>query len=253
MKNSSLPAKASKPSGASMPTVIMVVALMMTLAFTVVAIAFNHLNLSFRANNSSRAENLAEATLALAIEKAYSSQGEYGTVGSAADKTLRLDADDFQAGSYPAGAFGVLSFDKDTALELGIPYSTNNRTESSVEGSNPNQAVPGQSLHLVARAEVGGAFSTMEAIVEIPKFPYSIASGGAIRSNGGLLVASVRPGVAYDLSLPIHEQDLEPGHLVSNSSIGDQAIVMEGTNKILGDLRSASGATVEEEDRKSVV
>lgn len=238
-KNNALPAR---PRGASLPTVIMVVALMMTLAFTVCAIAFNHLNLSFRSNNSAKAEHLAEAVLALAIEKAANDIETYGVLGTAADKTIELSF-----GSYQEGNRGVLSFDQDTATSLGVPYSTNNRSESPVGGSNPNQIVPGQSLHLVARAEVGGAFSTMEAVVELPKFPYSIASGGAIRSDGGLLVASIRPGTTYDLSLPIHQDDLEPGHLVSNSTTGDDAIIMTGNNKIMGDIQSASGATVEEE------
>ena len=232
-----------KVRGASLPTVIMVVALMMTLAFTVVAIAFNHLNLSFRSSNNTKAEHLAEAVLALAIEKAANDIEYYGVTGTAEEKTIRLSFKEF-----PAGNLGVLSFDRDTASSLGVPYSTNNRSDGATSGSNPARlTVPGRSLHLVARAEVGGAFSTMEAIVEIPKFPYSIASGGAIRSNGGLLVASIRPGTTYDLSLPIHEEDLEPGHLVSNSDVGDEAIVMSGNNKILGDIRSASGATVEED------
>ena len=227
------------PTGASLPTVIMVVALMMTLAFTVVAIGFNHLNLSFRSNNNTKAEHLAEAVLSLAIEKARLNVDEFGLTGSTADRTIILTLD-----SLPEGSRGVLSFDPSTAAELGVSFSTNNRSESSVEGSNPMQPVPGQSLHLVARAEVKGAFSTMEAVISVPKFPYSIASGGAIRSNGGLLVAAVRPDIAYDLSSPIHREDLRPGHLVTNSSLGDEALVLTGTNTIMGDIQSHSGAQI---------
>lgn len=229
-----------QPTGASLPTVIMVVALMMTLAFTVVAIGFNHLNLSFRSNNNTKAEHLAEAVLSLAIEKARLNVDEFGLTGSTADRTIILTLD-----SLPEGSRGVLSFDPSTAAELGVPFSTNNRSESSVEGSNPMQPVPGQSLHLVARAEVKGAFSTMEAVISVPKFPYSIASGGAIRSNGGLLVAAVRPDTAYDLSSPIHREDLRPGHLVTNSTQGDGALVLTGNNTIMGDIQSASGATID--------
>ena len=234
-----MPRAEKRAPGASLPTVIMVVALMMTMAFTVVAIAFNHLNLSFRTNNNGRAEELAEATLALAIEKARQDIEHFGISGDAADKTVTVTLD-----SLPAGSKGVLTFDPDQATALGVPFSTNNRSESNVQGSNPRQAVPGQSLHLVARAEVSGAFSTMEAIVSIPKFPYSIASGGAIRSNGGLLVAAVRPEVTVDLSSPIHKDDLQPGHLVTNSSDEEQALVLSGTNEIMGDVQSHSGATI---------
>lgn len=230
----------TRARGASLPTVMMVVALMMMLAFTVVAIAFNHLNLTFRSANNTKAEMLAEAVLALAIEKASKDVENYGMTN---DGTIELTLD-----AYPGGK-GVLSFDKDKALALDVPFSTNNRSESSVQGSNPGRVVPGQSLHLVARAECQGARSTVETIVKIPKFPYSIASGGAIKSNGGLLVASLKPGAAYDLSLPIHEQDLEPGHLVSNSKSGNSAIEMTGDNTIMGDLRSASGATIAAETK----
>ncbi len=228
-------------TGASLPTVIMVVALMMSLAFTVVAIAFNHLNLSFRSANNSKAQHLAEATLALAIEKARLGVEDFG-INS--DKTLTLALE-----AYPEGSRGVLSFDRETAASLGVPFSTNNRSESPTQGSNPKQTVPGQSLHLVARAEVGGAFSTMEAVVSIPKFPYSIASGGAIRSNGGLLVAAIRPDAAYDLSQAIKKEDLQPGHVVTNSDLGDDALVLEGTNTIMGDVQSVSGATIKKDTK----
>ena len=228
--------KNARPTGASIPTVMMVVALMMMLGFTVVAIAFNHLNLTFRNSNNTKAELLAEAVLSLAIEKAAKDVENFGVTN---DGTVELTLE-----AYPGGK-GILTFNKDQAAALGVPYSTNNRSESPVQSSSVNHGVPGQSLHLVARAEMNGAFSTMETIVRIPKFPYSIASGGAIKSNGGLLVASLKPGVAYDLSLPIHEQDLEPGNLASNSESGETAVEMTGNNTIMGDLRSASGAKIE--------
>lgn len=230
--------------GASLPTVMMVVTLMMMLAFTVVAIAFNHLNLTFRSSNNAKAELLAEAVLAQAIEKARVDPENYGIVG---EQTIELELD-----AYPGGK-GYLSFDKDEASVLGVPVSTNNRKDGSVPGPSPPGGVPfyipGESMHLVARAEVNGAYSTMHAVVKFPKFPYSIASGGAIKSNGGLLVASLKPDVYSDLSLPIHEEDLEPGHLVSNSKSGDSAIEMTGENTIMGDLRSASGVTINADTR----
>ncbi|MFA7479459.1 MAG: hypothetical protein WC314_03080, partial [Vulcanimicrobiota bacterium] len=60
-------AQGKSPRGASLPTVIMVVAMMLTLGFTVVAIAFNHLTLSFKTSNQTQADHLAEAVLAKAI------------------------------------------------------------------------------------------------------------------------------------------------------------------------------------------
>lgn len=223
--------------GASMPTVMMMVALMMTLAFMVLAIAFNHLNVSFRSGNSSQSRHLAEAVLSLAIEK-LSADEEFGLIGNADDKTIQLTFD-----SLPDGSLGVLSFDTGRAASLGVPHSTNNRSETSTVGAN-GQVVPGQAIHLVAVAEVKGSRTVVETVVVVPRFPYSIASNGQIESTGGLTVASVRPGVNYDLALPLHEDDLEPGHLVTNSTSGNDAVVLSGTNKIFGDLQSASGATL---------
>jgi hypothetical protein len=236
------------PRGASLATVIMVVAMMLTLGFTVVAIAFNHLNLSFKTNNQARANHLAEAVLAEAIDKIVKDQ-EFGMLGPAEDKTIRItppsNADELFA-SLPSGSEGILTFDEGLASSEGIPYSTNNRTESNVNGS-AGVAVPGESFHLVATARVKNSTSRVEAILTVPQFPFSVASEGAIRSEGGLVVASVRPGVPYDLDYPLHEDDLEPGHMISNSKIGNDAVVLSGENKIYGDLQSSSGVTLEED------
>lgn len=222
---------------AGLPTVIMVVALMMLLAFTVVGVAFNHLNLTFRSSNSMRAQELSEAVLAIAIERVRLDVENFGIKGTADDKTIRLSLD-----KLPEGNIGVLTFDSNRAKALRVPVSTNNRTDSSVEGSNPRFGVPGQAVHLVARAEVGGAVSVMEALIEFPKFPYSIASKGPISSSGGLVVAAVRQGVDYSLGGPIDPSALEPGSLVSNSQGSGPAVTLAGDNMILGNLESASGA-----------
>lgn len=226
--------------GASLATVMMVVAMMMTLAFTVIAIAFNHLNLSFKNSNSSRAKHLAEAVLAQTVDSLVKDQ-TFGNHGTASERTIRVTL-----ASLPAGSEGVLTFDTATAGSEGLPLSTNNRSEASVVGTG-GKVVPGESFHLVARGTVKNSTALVEAIVTVPKFPYSVAAEGAIRSNGGLLVASVRPGVPYDLSYPIHEDDLEASHLVSNSKAGDAAVVLSGENKIYGDLQSSSGVTIEAE------
>lgn len=230
--------RGKKAQGSSLATVMMVVAMMMTLAFTVVAIAFNHLSLSNKSANSSKAKHLAEATLAKAIDSIVKDQ-QFGTTGTATDKTVRVTL-----GSLPAGSEGVLTFDPDTAAAEGVLCSTNNRSEASVPAPD-GKLVPGESFHLVAKATVKNSTSRLETILTVPKFPFSVAAEGAIRSNGGLTVASVKAGVPYDLDYPLHEDDLEPGHLVSNSKIGDAAVVLTGENKIYGDLQSSSGVTIE--------
>lgn len=223
--------------GASLATVMMVVAMMMALAFTVVAIAFNHLNLSNKSVNSSKAHLLAEATLAKTID-AIAKNPDFGLTGTAEEKTVRVTFD-----SLPEGSAGVLSFDPDVASSEGVAYSTNNKSESPTNGAG-SKMVPGESFHLVAIGHVKNSTARVETVIVVPKFPFSVAAEGAIRSNGGLVVASVRPGVPYDLNYPIHEDDLEPGHMVSNSKSGDDAIILSGENKIYGDLQSSSGATI---------
>lgn len=226
--------------GASLATVMMVVAMMLTLAFTVVAIAFNHLNLSFKNSNNSRAKHLAEATLAKTIDAIVKDQ-DFGTLGTDEAKTIRVTLD-----SLPEGSEGVLTFAESVASSEGVAYSTNNRSEASVVGAE-GKPVPGESFHLIAIGRVKNSTSRVESVVTIPKFPFSVASEGAIKSNGGLVVASVKQGIPYDLNYPIHEDDLEPGHLVSNSDSGDDAVVLSGENRIYGDLQSSSGVTIEED------
>jgi hypothetical protein len=234
--------------GASLATVMMVVAMMLTLGFTVVAISFNHLNLSFKSNNNARSKHLAEAVLAQAIDRIVADQ-EFGMLGSAEAKTVRI-VPSTSAGelfsSLPEGSEGILTFDKDFASSEGIPHSTNNRTELQVYGA-AGVGVPGESFHLVATGRVKNSTSTVEAILTVPQFPFSVASQGEIRSEGGLVVASVRPGVPYDLDYPLHEDDLQPGHMISNSKVGNDAVVLSGENKIYGDLQSSSGVTLEDE------
>ena len=240
-------AQGKSPRGASLPTVIMVVAMMLTLGFTVVAIAFNHLTLSFKTSNQTQADHLAEAVLAKAIGEIVENP-EFGLSGTAADKTVRIvrpSSPDEMFFKLPEGSEGVLTFDETYANDLKIPYSTNNRSEGPISGV-AGIPVPEESFHLVAIARVKNCTSKMNAIVTIPKFPYSVAAAGSIRSEGGLVVASVKPGVPYDLRYPIHEDDLRPGHLVSNSKIGDEAVFLTGEgNKIYGDLQSSSGVTLE--------
>lgn len=227
--------------GASLATVIMVVAMMLALAFTVVAIAFTHLNLSFKSANNSRAKHLAEATIARAINELVANQN-FGTTGTADERTVRVTLE-----SLPEGSEGVLSFDPSSASSLGVPCSTNNRSETAMEGA-AGKMIPGESFHLVAKAMVKNSTSVVEAVIIVPRFPYSVAAEGSIKSNGGLTVAAVRPDVVgYDLNFPIHEDDLEPGSLVTNSKSGDDAVVLSGQNKIYGDLQSSSGVTVEAE------
>lgn len=224
-------------NGASLATVMMVVALMMSLAFTVVAIAFNHLSISNKSANITKARLLAEAALAKTID-AMVKDRDFGLSGTAEERTVRV-----QLPSLPDGSEGLVTFDPDVAASSGVAYSTNNKSESPTAGAG-NKLVPGESFHLVALGKVKNSTVRVEAIIVLPKFPFSMAAQGAIKSNGGLVVASVKPGVSYDLNYPIHEDDLEPGHIVSNSKAGDGAVILSGENKIYGDLQSASGATI---------
>ena len=126
----------SAPRGASLATVMMVVAMMLTLGFTVVAISFNHLNLSFKSNNHARSKHLAEAVLAQAIDKIVANP-DFGMLGTAEEKTIRIVPaanPDELFHNLPEGSEGILTFDEDFASSEGIPHSTNNRTELQVYG-----------------------------------------------------------------------------------------------------------------------
>ncbi|MBI3926021.1 MAG: hypothetical protein HY319_10810 [Armatimonadetes bacterium] len=219
---------------------LMVSALVVALALTVVGLSYNHINMSTRLSNSQQAENLAEAAIARAIERVMATDGAYG---KGAGETIVV-AFEFQGA--PEGASGILTFDAGDAATYKVLRSTNNLNSggSSATGDG-GTLVPAEAVHFVAVGRCNNTEKVVEALLYVPRFPFVIGASGPIRSNGGLFVAGVKDKAALDGGWPIPDDQLIPGDLISNDPAeGNVAITLDGTNQVKGDVQSTQDATV---------
>jgi hypothetical protein len=224
--------KARRRQGASLATVLVVTTLVLTCAFTVVGIAYNHLSLTSRSNTVQQAHNLAEAALARGIEKVVSNN-TWGQVG-VDNSTVQV----FFPGA-PDGSYGVMAFDPTLSAANGVAQSYNNfghDTGITINGFN----IPADSVHLVGKGYCSGATKTVEATIYVPRFPYAMGSSGSIASGGGLTVASLAAG-----GDPSNTSSYRPGSLVSNANGSTSVDFSSATNvTIYGDLQTVGGASV---------
>ena len=221
-----------KKRGAGIVTALIVGTLVLTLGFTVAAVAFNHLTVSTRLSNVAIAENHAEAALGMAIERLIIDQ-TFGTLGTETVTTPVL------AGS-PAGSIGVVTFSATDAATHDVDRSFQNLGSDTSDSADNGTAVPKESVYLVAVGKCANVEKRIETLIHMPRFPYSIASSGDVNGSG-LLVAGLKDGVSIPYGSPPNPDDLVPGHLASNGTSND-AITLTGDNTIKGDVKSAGGA-----------
>lgn len=225
-----------KQTGAALASVLMVVALGAVLAFTLAGTGMFHLNVSARTDNALQARNNAESAISRGIERVID-KITYGTARDVTE-TIEIKGD--------GGGTGYLTFSKDEATRLGIPWSTNNITNpAAVEGSmieGDGRLVPQNSIHLVGKGTSGGVTKRIEAILHVPPFPFCIASSGKFSSSGKLLVGSV--GSMAEIQGTIDPTKLKPGHVLSNSTAID-SLALAGEGKITGDLKTAGDVKID--------
>ncbi len=236
--------RSDRRRGAGLPTTMMVAALMLSLGFTVVAMGFNHLNVAARVQNSQTAQNLAEAVVAKGVERVLTAQSQ--TVPGPPTETQLIVT--FASG--PPGAAGVLAFDAAQAGTLTTTYNLqqpldpstyNLDTDAIVTGARGRQ-VPANSVHLVGAGICNGVERRIEAVVYVPRFTHALASSGEITARD-VYIAEVDDASVLDGGFPLPENQVKPGHVASNSTVGAAAIEFDGTNLITGDLHSASSWT----------
>lgn len=222
-----------KKRGAGIATALIVAVLMLSLGFTVAAVAFNHLNVSSRLSNVAQAENLAESAISKVIEQMMLDQ-TYGTAGSETQVITLAGA--------PTGARGVVTFSTTDAGTYGIDRSFQNLAGTSDATADNGVVVPKEAVYIVGLGECAGVQRKIECLVYMPRFPYSIASSGPV-SGSGLFVAGLRDGAVVPYGSPPADDDLLPGHLASNDSSAS-AVQLTNDNTVTGDIRSSGGAAL---------
>lgn len=215
------------PRGATLAFVLVVVTLSLVTAFILAGTSTAHLGFAKASSDRLRARNLAHASVQKALARLLEDP-TFGLRGEGLEITLPGD---------PSTSFGYLTF-SGTSDRSHSTYNLNR--DNSVPGFH-ERVVPAHSIHLVGVGCSGGASRTVEAIVQLPPFPYALASSGPIESSGDLIVGSLDTQSTGDPST----DDLLPAHLASNYT-GDSSVVLRGDSMVVGDLRSTGGFELED-------
>lgn len=225
-------------------------ALVAVLVFGLSVLAQRYLGVGMQLDDTQQAYNLAEAAMAKAIERCQQNE-RFGNEGSSADKTLITDF------HHVEHSQGRLSFDKNKANSLGVPFSTNNLLgENAVPGAfGP---VPPNSIHLVALGRSHRVGRKLEVVLRIPSFKYSVATNGSFSTTGKTWIAACTEPEDVLPDLDSQQNQLLPGHLASNSSnpaaltldssLNGQRITVTGDAVSRGGivLRNPAGTTLAE-------
>jgi hypothetical protein len=227
--------------------VLLVLALAVTAVMSSAGTAFVHLSSSTEMQNTQIARNLADAALSQAVSTILQ-QPTFGS-NAATDKITV-----HQAGA-PASQYAYVTFDPNDAS--GLPWSTNNFLNDTATTATTGYTPPGQTTVSLAPGEVqllatgvcglnaAGkpvVTATAECVLYFPSFPWAMASGGQITSNGGTLVAGIDDFTKlYNASGQINQSALLPASMISDMA-GANSTMLHGSaaapNMITGDLQS---------------
>lgn len=194
--------------GSSLASTLVVIAIAVGLAFTLVGLGFHHLNLGNRLSHTQQARNLAEAALSKTMERIFQSDGAFGK----ALETVRAD--------FPEapGAYGLVTFDPVTASSEKVQRSTYNLGKETPISAPGGRIVPKQSVHLVGTGRCHGVERRIEAILHIPTFKSALSSESRLVAKGPIVVASAADPDDLQPKPEDHLADLLPAHVSINQS-----------------------------------
>jgi hypothetical protein len=223
-----------RAEGGYLSSVLAIALLALVLLLSLGSVTVHQLRVSQQQNNSSRAQNAAEAVAALATQEILQNR-EFGQVGQPGREGI-MDW------SSPDGqAIGQLTFSPQKAEELGLPLSTNNfGHDAPTEGWK--RLVPVEAVQIVATGTCLNATKRVEIVLHVPSYPYAIASTGPVRSEGPLLVGSL-PSEGVELGALTADQ-LESAHVAANY-IAEDSISLGAEAVVIGDLQSQGGVKLE--------
>lgn len=211
--------------GGALGLVLAVAALALLAAFTAATVATLNLRMASNVANTSIADGLAESVVQEAV--AHLQQ----------DFAYHSDISIGPGLGLPDGSKGWLTFDKKSA----DPYSTNNFLGDDADGWK--RTLPDKTIHLIGIGECGGVRRCVEAVVHAPEYPVTAACSGPVRVKNSLIAGfepaddrDWEPGSGYS----VNEDELKPGHLVTNSA-SSTSIVLDAGTKITGDVQSRGG------------
>lgn len=219
-----------KARGVGLGTVLVVVALVVTLGFALAGASVQHLGLQTRLTNGSRALDMARAAVNLGLERVLTDP-DYGK-----DPT----ADTLQEYSDGQGAVGRMTFNPNQASANHIPYSLNNLSGTEVKAGSTGQVVPLKTVHLIGVGTFRNVTRQVEVVLSLPPYPYAAASDGPISARD-VIVGAAPPGSLAG----IPTGKLKPASLLSNAE-GKQALVLGEGSNVSGDLMARGGIKVDQ-------
>jgi hypothetical protein len=216
-------------STGSIITVLLLAVLGLTLIFVIATSAVTGLTLQARRSNADQARNAAESVVQAAIAKLIGDR-RHGAEGQPSPGLLTITSGD---------AVGELTFQPLEGDDT-LPASLNN-----IEGDTPREGwqrlIPPQTVQLVGRGRCNGVDRIVEAVVNVPHFPYVVATSGRFAIEGPLEVGVLPRGT--DPAQPNLEEVL-PGDLVSNAtgtSVSlNPAVTIHGNVKAVGSIESGN-------------
>ena len=238
--------KSCRQRGIGLVSMLVVSLLIFVLALAVSGAGLFHLNLSSRQAHETVAQDLAEAAVSRVLERVLEQESRTGELDFGEDA---LATERVEIPGTPPGAFGLVTFNPSYTDSLGtrIPASVNNlRSDSSTAAAN-GTVIPRESIYLVGYGVSGEVERRVEAVVYLPRFPFSIASQGSFRGSD-VLVAGLDDDAVVSPGTPVPRELLKSGHLVSNSTVPN-AVQLSGRSWIKGNLQSVSGAQLSPETR----
>jgi len=232
-----------KKRGAAMAMLLVVIAIAAILAFTLAGGSIFHLTVATKEANGADARNLAESAIAQCISNVMADTS--GAYGKSNETIVVIKNQDPSATAGVITSFladvpaAVVTFDKTSANSNSLPFSFNNLDSTNASSDGWNGKVPGSSMQIIAAGKSSGTTKYLEAILQIPPFPYCIATSGKFISSGDLLVASVGTDSTHsDLESAVNKTNTPlPGHVLSNNG-ADDSVTLNGKGKITGDVQT---------------
>jgi len=230
----------AKRRASSLASTLLLIAICVGLAFTVVSLAFHHLNMGNRLGNSQQARNLAESAISLTMEKILKAEGDYPKPG---DDTVEVHFP-----SLDAGAFGVTTFNVTVAGAHHLDVSWNNLKKDTPVNSPNGHVVPKEAVYLVGLGHCAGVDKRVEAILQVPIFQSAISAEAGLDCQGPMLVASA--DTSADDDLLTHPENylsqLKQAHVTTNQdAVLGQDVLVTGFVQAAGAVDTSSGnATV---------
>lgn len=235
-----------KKRGLSLATVLLSMVALTLILLTAATMAVSHLRFATAQENADHARNLAEAALSEALVELVQSDFKFGKRDSMDDKLLETSGRVEVTIAELPGATGVVSFDKrESGFKRG--YSTNNSGgDGSVKGAG-DRLVPGRTVHLLARGQVGSTERWVECVYYRPPFPDGIACTGSVDGRS-IYLAAVRSAGSYTpgRTPPVAAEEALAANIFSNAvgaSTGPGTSV-SGVSTVMGSVGSVGSVSV---------